>query len=416
MMAWELALIPMVLVPGILRKFAIVFGLSFFLVSMFVLQLGKLSHYQFVLWGILFWPGWWTNRENKERIYLFYDDRCNLCDRTVWFLSHIDVFNIIELAPISKNEAFADENGLSNEAVLNDLYGVHATSKEKFGGFQLYLELTRRLLLLVPFFPVLYLGKITSIGPRIYRWVADRRRAIFGVCEMPSVNPTEVSREAPECGLAWGKNTFFNAFLATYLLLLGVYVIRLPYLYENIPAVAEVREQLKLSSSKWLRMAPSLHGQVPLSVFTPDVLMMGTHYFTFSRVLANGEQELVPYVGPRGERLEWVLESDRLYFGHSLKWRRTMYGRGGDRICYEPDRDDRFFKQLFMLADRMYPTAAQRYKIDFYHQGLANLELLNGVRYELPPIEHICTVEFSPSDGALIPGSMVHTQFTDTAK
>ena len=409
MMAWEAALIPMILVPGILRQFGIWFGVTFFVVSLFVLQLGKLPHYELVLWGILFWPGWAINRGGSTGMRLLYDDRCNLCDRTVWIVTRLDFFNVIELTPISKNKSFAEKNGLSADDILNDMYGIDSNSNEKFGGYELYLELTKRLMMLFPLFPILFLGKLMSIGPRIYRHIAERRRAWFGVCEMPSIESEVTDRKQGESRELWAKNTFFNAYLAMYLFLLVVYVFRLPYLHQNIPGYSVLQDQFE-----WLKRGPTLHGQIPITVFTPNVLQMGTHYFTLTRVLADGREELVPYVGPNGERLEWVLKSDRVYFGHSLKWRRQMYGRDGERVCYEPERDDLYLKQLYGWSRKIYGEPPARYRVDFYHQGLANFELFNGIRFEQPSPEHVCVVEFSGEEATLIPGSLIRSNAVES--
>ena len=57
MIAWELLLLPFVLLGAFTRNIVVVWGLLFFLVSTFVLQLGWLPYYEYVFWAVLFWQG-----------------------------------------------------------------------------------------------------------------------------------------------------------------------------------------------------------------------------------------------------------------------------------------------------------------------------------------------------------------------
>lgn len=398
MMLWEFALIPMVLLKGITRYFAIFYGLAFFVVSMFVLQLGKLPHYQFVLWGMLFFPGAWLNRGGVRSLQLLYDDHCNLCDRTVVGLRWLDLFRVVRLAPLSKNSALAAQHGLTMEDILTDLYGVEVSTGALSRGYELYVQLSRRILLLFPLYPVLVLGRAFSIGPAIYGFVARRRVAMFGVCEIPTLKADSTETLGAPPVPSWQRSSFFNAFVATYCLLAVIYTIRLPF-FHNVPIVGDLGRELA-----WVKLAPSAHGQIPIVVFTPQVLQMGTHYFTVTRVMEDGVEKLLPYVGPSGERLRWVLTSDRLYFGHALGWRRAMYGREGERICYEAARDDAYLAQLFRVAEREYQNRPNHYRVDFYHQSMAVLG--PAAQYEHAPAEQVCTVSFTGDGWKLLPDSL----------
>lgn len=57
MLIWQLALVPLVLASRWTRRCAVVWGLIFFFLSTYVMQLNRLGVYELVLWGLVFWNG-----------------------------------------------------------------------------------------------------------------------------------------------------------------------------------------------------------------------------------------------------------------------------------------------------------------------------------------------------------------------
>ncbi len=104
MLVWYVVLLGFVMLGGWWRIFAIVWGILFFLLSSVGLQLGgSLAYFEMVLWIICFWPHWGV--DSTKKLLLFYDDTCNLCDRTVQFVRRVDFFDRVQLTPVSKNHA-----------------------------------------------------------------------------------------------------------------------------------------------------------------------------------------------------------------------------------------------------------------------------------------------------------------------
>lgn len=386
MMAWEFLIIPFAFMKGITRQFVIWWGLAFFAVSIFILQLSWLPYYQIILFAILFWPGYFLNRDNQSALEVYYDDRCNLCDKTVWLIKKLDWFSVVKLCPMSKCQDLIRSRGLSSDQVYHDLYGYDVLNNRVYGGYSIYVQFSQRILPLVIFYPILMVGKILKIGPLLYSFIAARRRQLFGICTIPSIEIPlpETSTQSP---IITQRNYFFAAYLMTYVLFLFVYMINFPY-FNFIPGW-----QTMAKSFQFIGTVPSaLNGQIPIKVFTPDVISMGSHYFTVTGVFENGETKLLPYVGPKGERLKLVKSSDRLYFGHALGWRRLMYGKEGENICYDSQRDDRFLLDLFSLAEHVWHVKPKYYKIDYYSQGVPDPQAALKLEYRLPSLQHVCSI------------------------
>ena len=65
---------------------------------------------------------------------------------------------------------------------------IHAVYRAKvYRGYDVYLLFTRINLFYTFLFPVLIFGKLSGLGPLIYKYVALRRLETFGVC---SLNPS----------------------------------------------------------------------------------------------------------------------------------------------------------------------------------------------------------------------------------
>jgi hypothetical protein len=177
----------------------------------------------------------------------------------------------------------------------------------------------------------------------------------------------------------------------TYSIFLAVYLVKLPF-FKHVPGWSTVSNAFNFVSS----VPSSLHGQIQLLVFTPQVITMGSHYFTVTGVFDGGKERLLPYVGPNGERLSLVNLSDRLYFGHSLKWRRLMYDLDNERICYDAGRDNKFLFSLFKIADHVWVEKPRYFRIDYYHSPIPDPEAAARFEYKLPPKEHVCSVVARP--------------------
>jgi predicted DCC family thiol-disulfide oxidoreductase YuxK len=391
MMLWELVIIPFTLIKGITRYFVIAWGLAFFVVSIAILQLSWLPHYQFALFALFFWPGWLLNRGGARSLELYYDDRCNLCDRTVRIIKLVDWFEVVQLRPMSRNAELIASRGLTSEQVFDDLHGHDPATGRTFAGYDLYIQLAARILILAPLWPILLLGRWLRVGPMIYAYIAKRRRKIFGVCELPTVNLAAAHARESLAPVISKKSTLMIAFAATYAIFLAVYLIKFPY-FSHIPGWSYVQRSLRFVGS----VPPALNGQIALRVFTPNVIKMGSHYFTITGVFADNDERMLPYVGPEGDRLPLVLGSDRLYFGHSLRWRRMMYDRYDERICYDQARDDKFIFSLFRVAEGYWGKQPKAYRISYYHQPIPDPEAATKFQYKLAPIEKVCTVTLRP--------------------
>lgn len=393
MIAWELLFLPFVLIGAFTRNLVVVWGVLFFLVSTFVLQLGWLPYYEYVFWAVLFWQGAWLNADGRATIELLYDDRCNLCDRTVRFLSRADLFGIVSFRPLSRHQELLRKHGISTGDALQDLYGIDRSGRV-FTGYDLYTELARRMLLLVPAWPVLVLGRWLRVGPLAYRWIAARRIRLFGVCERAAPLPPNMRSSLEE--RPQSRQPMLTALLVTYLVLLAAFLPRLALLPAPAGSFAPVRELDELAR-RWLGQAHKLVGLNEINVFNANDLRMSEGFFTVEARGADGVLRLLPFTGPVGERLAWHY-SDRVYFANSLAYRRD---RPADHhYCYR-ESHLRLIREIVAWARADGALQAPQYLIRYYFQPLPEAEQLKRYEFRMPDIRVVCEVVFDAASGTV---------------
>jgi len=369
MMLWYPAILPFVLLGGWLRLYVIVWGWLFFALSMFFLQLGYLAEIEVVLWLALFWSV--SGLDRRQPLELLYDDRCNLCDRTVQAVTLLDVFGRVNLRPLSKNKPLLDEIGLGMEQALTDLYGVDGQSRRLFRGYDLYVQLSRTLVLLWPLLPLLLLGRLLWIGPRIYRFIAERRTRLFGVCELPrrkflrSVSIEESRSSLPQ-------TVTLHVFI-----LIPLYLAAVPAPYIGWSGLPNLGARLA-----------HIYGIAPIDVFNKTDLRMAENWFVLNSV---DFHERVPLFAEDGSRLS-MHASDRLYFGHTLRFRRAVIGKSG---CHFES-----WRPLFEYMSRIYlqQRGSKAGEYDFryrqFNQRLVSAEDIARNQFKTVSPEMICALDY----------------------
>jgi predicted DCC family thiol-disulfide oxidoreductase YuxK len=371
MLIWYVVLMPGIIMGGWWRRLVIIWGILFLCLSVFFLQLGSLSYFETIMWVALFWPKWGV--DSSKKCYLFYDDKCNLCDRTVQFVRNIDVFDRIQLMPVSQNAVALHHYGITTETALEDLHGVLPDQGVVRAGYALYELLARQLILLWIVVPVLWLGRVLRIGPMIYRFIADRRRAMFGVCALPS--PKAEWNVAPPPAPV--RSLLFSM-IACHILLLGtVFLFSMPMRYIGITG-----------SSSLTSNAAHFYGVAVIDVFNNQDLLMMENWFTLTDATLN---RLLPILDSDGSRLEYH-KSDRIYFGHTLKFRRIEIGNS-DCAFVRQAKMMRYLTAVWMNNSGL--TGSRNFIYTQYYQAAPSLLLLEMNVYKPNPTEVRCSVEYT---------------------
>ena len=115
--------------------------------------------------------GWWV----RGRTSFVFDGGCGLCRRTVVVLSALDWSNRVRFLPTTDWDAVTAAHAeLDRDACIADIHAVDAHGRVRVG-YAAYCHVARRLPLLLPLAAVMPVPPVSTLGRRIYRFVADRR-------------------------------------------------------------------------------------------------------------------------------------------------------------------------------------------------------------------------------------------------
>ena len=99
----------------------------------------------------------------------------------------------------------------------------------------------------------------------------------------------------------------------------------------------------------------------PIYVFNWDDINMTFNYFTIKGIDEKSNIKLLPYQNEQGQRLEWH-KSDRVYFGNSLKYRRTKNING--KLLPISKKDLKYICDALTWGNKFYKY--DLFKLDFY--------------------------------------------------
>jgi predicted DCC family thiol-disulfide oxidoreductase YuxK len=116
----------------------------------------------------------------REEMHVLYDGNCKLCRRTMASLRVFDIFGRVTYVNALDEKAIADHglHWMDFAALLKDMHAV--VGMKSWTGFSAYRMLARRIPVLWPAVPLLYLWPIAMVARRVNRHVADARQ-----CSMP---------------------------------------------------------------------------------------------------------------------------------------------------------------------------------------------------------------------------------------
>jgi len=379
MMFWYPSILPFVLIGGILRSYTIIWGWLFIILSLTVLQLGYLAEIEIILWLALFWTS--SGMNPKNRLEVIYDDQCNLCDRIIKIVTFLDIFGMIELKPISKNKLYLTKINLKKEDALSDLYGLRMSDGLLFSGYNFYYQLSKTLVLLWPFSVIIYTGKAFSIGPKVYSYIAKRRRTLFGVCSLPS-------KKYSHSNNVENSSSNFSMIIFIHSSFLAIcYLLATPIPYMGWSGI----------NNKGVKPALT-YGMIPINVFNAADLKMSENWFTINSTTFN---ELVPLLDHDGSRL-YMHRSDRIYFGGTLLLRRHFINDascaiGKYQLSGEYEYMEYFSKVYLNLKNA--PSGSYDFKYKQFQQLLPDSREIQKNNFKKNDTKLICEIDFKINHG-----------------
>jgi len=289
---WEVAMLPLALLGRWPRMFVVVWGFFFFVAAVVVLRLRLLGWFEGALWVLLFWKCWKLNVDGRDRVVVQATVRAS---GIIELVRVVDLFGVIEVAEPPGRMARPTPPDKHAPAGPCSLIGVDRDGRARTG-YDVLILLSWRILLLLPLWPLLVLGRLGGIGPRLYRmWLnrawapgsdaraADRMadaEAVSGRGPVPisvrhgevparssEMRPASVGRSPDgdrptDLSSAPGGAAVVRAFVLSLFILVVAFAVRLPSVSEQ----PGLRDAAALSN-RLIGSAPLVFGIGPVDVF-----------------------------------------------------------------------------------------------------------------------------------------------------
>ncbi len=358
------------------RLFVITWGWIFILFSLVFIELSILPHVEALLWLLILHPV-----NPSRRVKILFDDRCNLCKKSMKVLRKINFNGSILFMPLSYSSDLIAEHGLSEEEVRVWMCGVDSNNRV-YKGYDLYIEIIKLNPATWVLMPIFLIGRWTRLGYMIYAQIAKHRYKIFGTCalEPPTPPPTIKRIQSTESA------TFsLNWLLGGYAILILLYAVtRFPVL-SGISM--NVLPDSAYNSIKRVTYAGGL--EMPF-VFNHDDLLTNQRWITLHRVSKDGSEELVPIFTANGDRMDftgydwfWLdnFGSDLLYCT-LIRYKSALSTLDVDSMArfHTPgERGHHMLNKFIQLDQRYRGTGAESYRLTIYENKIINL---NGFETE----------------------------------
>jgi hypothetical protein len=170
---------------------------------------------------------------------------------------------------------------------------------------------------------------------------------------------------------------------ATILLSCFILALPLPYLAKNPPKILKKFHRLVASPTS----AASIYGVGPIDVFNHTDLRMAENWFTLTKRGKDGMEQLLPIFSEDGKRLA-AHESDRIYFGNTVAFRRQVIGKDGCQF-------DAYRSMVnYLVESERLNSEDATFVYRQYSELLPSVELILQGRYVATERRLVCEVNF----------------------
>jgi predicted DCC family thiol-disulfide oxidoreductase YuxK len=157
---------------------------------------------------------------------IFYDGDCGFCHRSVHIL------RMAMLLPSTQIMSAQENSSVRADMLREDSWVIQTPDGNRFFGFEAFIQMCRRSLLLFWVAPILRLWICRSIGERVYRFVANHRSR---VCTVPPPAAPAIPRV-----LRIGLVSMSSILAVTYLIVITIWNINNRHQFERLqPFLAE---------------------------------------------------------------------------------------------------------------------------------------------------------------------------------
>lgn len=248
-------------------------------------------------------------KANKPIYKFYYDAECPLCNKTVVLINHFDIFGLINCITVQGN--YKKEESIKNydeSSLLITIHGVTLKGEVK-KGYWAYIQLLKSMFYTYPLGILLSLPLLSSIGKKIYKFIAGNRlteRCTVENCAIPVFNkPITETEDLLIKGINKIKITqlFWKIIIAILIFGQGLMILQSPSIKNTFIATNSVTKNITKYPMKFLNQ-PYLKF---LGVTAHPVFMYKNHFINYNKIFKvvtidkNGKEIILPFLNNDGK-------------------------------------------------------------------------------------------------------------------
>jgi hypothetical protein len=333
------------------RKFVLVWGLGFILISLIFINLSYLPVIELIIWVLIFFP----LRQGRQ-LHVEYNPSNPVHVSVVAFLQKIN-FNL--------RYVFSKQPDCE---VLSGVLALKNNPSSTMTGTTLALKIVQMNPLLWALVPIIYLLRVLKFDFAKNQWLTRWLRS-------PVNTPVVIDREQSVFLGSSYSRIFAHLFYTPFMLILVLYsLLEFPYLG---PKVLPVFGDSPFPNT-FRTYSHKIGLQIP-DVFNRQDLAMGDHWMVMYRNTNNG-LDLVPITDTDGSRLNYVgfdvmnytnHNSDFLYFGCTLQYSRNVLYTN-DITQFHEDPSQYGYQNIAMRIKYDYQNLAFQEPVEYWIKVFAS--------------------------------------------
>lgn len=302
-------------------------------------------------------------RPKSNPLTFFYDDNCNLCKRSVKFLEIINFNQIYRFTKLSEAKNELQRLNIDYYKAQEEIYAYQG--KQVFSGFDVYFKAFRLNILTWVLVPLMFILKLSKLGPKFYCFIANKRKNFLRNCSIEHSKKDQAIQFHTNNGT---KSFIFIIYTIMIIAFLGVYMP-----FYNVKTIFKIK-------TKGFEKALRCFGLESPNVFNYADLCIGDAWVEIF-IDEGGSWVRIPFIGSEGERLNYQSSnklllsnhnSDLLYFGTTSPFRRKLGKRYGisldEAINFISSGEGRgnVFRRISYDYKYKKLKGVRRYKVEFY--------------------------------------------------
>ena len=261
---------------------------------------------------------WWrclaeTCRKKTPSLWVFYDEMCPLCNRTVIIINHFDIFHCVTFKGLQTHASeYPALKAISNNLLLTDIYAIDSSGR-LVSGLDTYIHILLKMRYTAPLGLILRIPGIYQMATAKYRHIADNRlrNPCTDTCladTKPAPQPLNLYQRIID-SYAVSHSRQFSRRMSKIIVILFLLQLNSTLHYGIFYRIKpDIPDNTLTTTISTISNAILMYSSAFIGI-TPHALYLHDHFAGYERIIGiayrndDGQEKWLPFIGPHGRIL-----------------------------------------------------------------------------------------------------------------